>query len=221
MHELLRDPFAHHVYQAFLNTLTGHPERNLAESATGKSRKRQQGLSDSSTTPPSFADLHHKFLGTLKGYDWSITEKLVFDKYSAPLLQSIIETDTPKAPKRKSKSKIPEKTFVDILLQGAGDSSGTVFVNAISRTAQQAFITRLLQDTIGSRTLETIIRLAPEDIVEKLFTVYFRPRLIEVSSDDVSYFCAQRILERLTRPEDVSAAVEDLLPCTEQFIRIH
>jgi len=124
MHELFRDPFAHHTYQAFLNTLTGHPERNLNESAHNKKRKRHADKVVSVTTPESFTELHKRLLETLKGYEWSILENLVFDKYASPLLQSIIETDVPMKPKKKAKSKSGNKTLVEILLTGAGDPTG-------------------------------------------------------------------------------------------------
>lgn len=71
---------------------------------------------------------------------------------------------------------------------------------------------------IGSRILETIIRIAPDETVQQLFTDYFKTRLIELGSDDISNFCVQRILERLSNPEDVSVAITDLLNHTQEFI---
>jgi len=125
MHELFRDPFAHHVYQAFLNTLSGHPGQNLQSSA----RKRKRPLESTSavSTPSSFVHLQQNFLSVLKGFQWPVLETLVFDKYSAPLIQSVIELDVPVKPKKKSKGKAAESMLVDILLTGGGDPSGIAF----------------------------------------------------------------------------------------------
>lgn len=127
MYELFRDPFAHHVYQAFLNTLSGHPAQNLRASAESKKRKRPIESTSAVTTPSSFVDLQQNFLSTLKEFQWPVLETLVFDKYSAPLIQSVIELDIPVKPKKKSKGKAAESTLVGILLTGAGDPSGMAF----------------------------------------------------------------------------------------------
>jgi hypothetical protein len=132
MHELFQDPFAHHAYQAILSTLIGHPERNVFGASDKRKRIRQSEESSAVTIPLSFERLHEKLLATLKAYDWSVLESLVFDKYAAPLLQSILETDTLKKIKGKHKGKKKEKvetTLVDILLTGAGDSAGMSLIS--------------------------------------------------------------------------------------------
>lgn len=123
MHEQFTDPFASHVYHAFLYTLNGHPQKNLIDQWTTKKRKAEQ--TDAVTrTPSSFADLQTKLLNIVKQWDQTLLRNLAFDKYAVPLLQSIIESDVPKKMKKKSKgNRIGDHTIADLLLFGQSSES--------------------------------------------------------------------------------------------------
>jgi hypothetical protein len=125
MHELFIDPFASHVYQAILHTVTGHPQKNLTEERTAK-RRRAENTDTVYSTPQSFIDLRNKFFTLVKKWDQSLLQSLVLDKYAVPLLQVIIECDVPKRPKKKSKSgRTAEQTLADLILFGKDpDSKG-------------------------------------------------------------------------------------------------
>jgi len=105
MHELFQDPFASHVYQAILHTLNGHPQKNLeAEGNVTKKRKKKHADDTTYQTPEAFADILAKVLKTVKRWDLTILQSLVFVKYAVPLIQVIIESDITKK-KKKSKDK--------------------------------------------------------------------------------------------------------------------
>jgi len=63
--------------------------------------------------------------------------------------------------------------------------------------------------------------MAPEETVHQLFTDIFKPKIVELSSDHISTFCTQRIIERLTNPDDVEFVAKTLLPFTPEFISIY
>jgi len=116
MNELFFDPFASHVYQAVVQTLSGHPKVNVVNK-----NKRKIAPEDPTTvpTPPSFTALKAKLISYVRGWDQSLLQSLIFDKYAAPLLQLIIESDVPKKPKKKSKSE--SYTLAEVILFGGGD----------------------------------------------------------------------------------------------------
>jgi hypothetical protein len=126
MHEMFTDPFASHVYQAFLYTLSGHPMENLVDERTGK--KRKTDTKSKVQIPPTFTELQTKLFTIVKQWDLSLLQNLAFDKYAVPLLQKIIENDLPKKVKRKSKGNAGgEQTIADIFLFGRNvnpDSEG-------------------------------------------------------------------------------------------------
>jgi hypothetical protein len=139
MHEMFIDPFAAHVYQAILHTLTGHPQKNLVEEHTAKKRKVEAEANTLYETPPSFGELRKKFLSLVKQWDLPLLQSQVFDKYAVPLLQSIIEIDIPKKSKKRAKEGTTgPQTLADLVLFGTdpdpkGISRGLSLNNQNSR----------------------------------------------------------------------------------------
>lgn len=220
MHEHFTDPFASHVYQAILHTLNGHPHKNLAEGPQTKKKKLQHDVALIYQTPPSFHELQKSFLNTVKSWDLSLLQTLVFDKYAVPLLQTIIESDIPQNSKTKSKARQESsRTLVDIILSGKeAKSKGFDWLKFSSQLEQQDFVNQLLHDAAGSRVFETILRVSPDKTIEMLFIGCFKGHLYELSIEAAANFAVQRILERLTRPEDVSSAATELLNKTRDLI---
>lgn len=75
------------------------------------------------------------------------------------------------------------------------------------------FVNRLLQDTVGSRIIETIIKVSSDETIQLLWNTYFKDedKLIELSQHPAANFALQRIFERSTKPEDISHAINTLL----------
>ena len=85
---------------------------------------------------------------------------------------------------------------------------------------QQAFIDRLLKDQVGSRILEIIVRTVSDDTIRSIFSKYFKENLYDLALDPAANFVVQRILERLTEPEDVSYCLQHLINSSvEDFAR--
>ena len=119
---LFKDPFASHVYQAFLHTLSGRPQKNLCDSRTSKKRKTEHADAVVQT-PSSFADLQSKLVNIVKQWDQTLLQDLVFDKYVVLLLQTIIEKDVPKKVRKKAKKATGDRTLSEFLLFGNDSES--------------------------------------------------------------------------------------------------
>jgi len=130
MHELFMDPLACHVYKAFLHTLNGQPLRNLGQKDLNNKRKtKKQKIEDPTIvvpTPESFANLQLKLLYVVRQWDQTMLQRMVFDVYAVPVLQTIIESDLQKTAKKKLKGKdTMVQKFGDILLFGIEVDSDT------------------------------------------------------------------------------------------------
>lgn len=86
------------------------------------------------------------------------------------------------------------------------------------RLEQREFVNRLLRDAVGSRIVETILRVSSDDTVDSLFNNYFKEDITDLALNPAANFAVQRILERLTSPEDVSHCVKEILNSFEDFI---
>jgi NOP9-like PUF repeat domain len=126
MHELFRDPFAHHVYEAIMMTLSGRAQNNIAQRSDSKKRKRHDSSGKSLAVPERFPEILAKLLGSVKQFEWSVLETMAFDRYAVPVIQAIIDVDVPKMGKKKSKGESKYKSLIEILLSGAGDLASTL-----------------------------------------------------------------------------------------------
>jgi len=210
MNELFVDPFASHVHQTILNTLNGISPKNLSEDKRTKKRKLKHDT-ETHRTPESFNDMKIRFLDVVRGWDVSVTRSLAFDKYAVPVLQSIIQMDTLKASKKKTKPKPSHQTFGELLVFAQDEES---------KEDNEAFVNKLLRDTVGSRIMETILQSSSPATIRLLFGKYFKEHLHELSDDDAANFVVQRLLEQLDSKEDVLQASEILLPCAQDLICI-
>jgi hypothetical protein len=208
MHELFVDPFASHVYQTVLQTLNGHPQVDF-----DKKRKRKGRTGDTTTvpTPDSFAELKAKLLSTVREWDQTLLQTLVFDKYAIPLLQLILESDLPKQSKKKSKPS--NRTFAEVILFSGGDGE-------FNDKVQREFVTQMMHDTVASRILETLVRIVPERTAQLFFDTFIKDGIVDVSLDPVANFVVQRSIARVSRPEDIQFLGKEILENASQFIGI-
>jgi len=79
---------------------------------------------------------------------------------------------------------------------------------------QEDFVNGLLRDTVGSRIIETIIKISSNKTIQLIWDTYFKDKekLFELCEHPAGNFAVQRMFERLTNPEDISSAVDLLLP---------
>lgn len=86
------------------------------------------------------------------------------------------------------------------------------------RLEQREFVNRLLRDAVGSRIVETILRVSSDVTVDSLFNTYFKEDITDLALDPAANFAVQRILERLTNAEDVSYCVHQILEAFNYFV---
>jgi len=77
-----------------------------------------------------------------------------------------------------------------------------------------------MHDAVGSRILETIVRVASEQTVQLFFDTFIKDRLLEVALDPVATFVIRRSIERLSRPDDVKLVVTTIVGNASQLIGI-
>ena len=83
---------------------------------------------------------------------------------------------------------------------------------------RQGFINRLLRDPVGSRIIESVVRVASDETIQTLFMTYFKETLSDLAMDSSANFVVQRVIGRLTESEDVTFVVKKLLPLTSKLI---
>ena len=78
---------------------------------------------------------------------------------------------------------------------------------------REAFVNELLRDSIGSRIIETIIRISSNEIVQLIWDTYFndKDKLAELCKHPAGNFAVQRMFERATNSEDISSAIDPIL----------
>jgi len=77
-----------------------------------------------------------------------------------------------------------------------------------------------LHDAVGSRILETILRVVSEKAAQLFFDTFIKDKLLEAALHSIANFVVQRSIERLSRPDDVKFVVTTILGNTSQFIGI-
>ena len=86
---------------------------------------------------------------------------------------------------------------------------------------------RLLRDTVGSRIIETIIKVSSNETIQLIWDTYFKDeeKLFELCEHPAGNFAVQRMFERLTNPEDISSTIDIILPeamdliCNTSYLR--
>ena len=71
---------------------------------------------------------------------------------------------------------------------------------------------------MGSRIIESTLRVASDETIQTLFTTYFKETLSDLAMDSAANFAVQRVLGRLTESEDISFVVKSLVPLTSKLI---
>jgi hypothetical protein len=99
-------------------------------------------------------------------------------------------------------------------------SQKVLLILYLLRSEQREFVNRLLRDAVGSRIMETILRVSSDETVESMFNSYFKDDITDLAIDPAANFAVQRVLERLTKEEDVSYCFSEIHGYFEDFVGI-
>ncbi|KAF2459628.1 armadillo-type protein [Lineolata rhizophorae] len=240
---LLTDRFASHPLRILLLILSGQPlpARDPSSSSTSKSAvqsKRKEritvagGLPEDESNahprpvPDSFAPaLSRLIAGALAGLTTRDLRSLATHPTGNPTLQVVLQAEIASFGKSRataSDSSLLRRLIPDdaaLLLPPDSDPSASASTSdPSSETA--AFVQGLAYDPVGSRLLETLVRLAPHKTFKALHRGFVRPRLAALARNDAAAYVAARALERLSR-DDVLAAADALLPAVPALVRRH
>ena len=209
---LMTDPFASHALRILLIVLSGKPLADANMTSLLQSKKKEnisktvknsnpvESKGSSRIVPDSFlAALDKMISGTVTLLDTTYLRALACHPIGNPVLQLFLDLEFSRAGRQKAKE---ENSLFRKLLPDDPSQEGTDTVS---------FINHLLYDSVGSRLLEVIVRLAPGKTFKALYRGLFQDKLGTIAKNETASFVVIRILERLNK-EDLHQAVEQLSP---------
>lgn len=209
---LMTDPFASHTLRILLVVLSGKSliDANITSLLQSKKKENISKTVHNSNSaeirdscrivPDSFQlALDRMISGTVTQLDTTYLRALACHPVGNPVLQLLLELELSRSGKQKAKD---ENSLFRKLVPGDPSEEGT---DAAS------FVNHLLYDSVGSRLLEVIVRLAPGKTFKALYRGFFQDKLKTVAKNETAGFVVIKILERLNK-EDLYQAMEQLCP---------
>ena len=209
---LLTDPFASHTLRILLVVLSGKPLVDASTTSLLQSKKKEnisktvrksnsaEIRESSRIVPDSFQLTLDKMIsGTVTQLDTTYLRALACHPVGNPVLQLLLELELSRSGKQRAKDEdsLFRKLLPDDLVEEGTDTA--------------SFVNHLLYNSVGSRLLEVIIRLAPGKTFKALYRGLFQDKLGTVAKNETAGFVVTKILERLNK-EDLHQAMEQLCP---------
>lgn len=209
---LMTDPFASHTIRVLLVVLSGKPVADTNTTSLLQSKKKEnisktvrnsnpaETKESSRTVPDSFHEALEKMIsGTITQLDTTYLRALACHPVGNPVIQLLLELELSRSGKQKAKE---ESSLFRKLLPDDPSEEGTDTV---------PFVNHLLYDSVGSRLLEVIVRLAPGKTFKALYRGLFQDKLGTIAKNETAGFVVIKILERLNK-EDLQRALEQICP---------
>jgi len=209
---LMTDPFASHTIRVLLVVLSGKPIADSNTTLLLRSKKKEnisktvRNSNPAETkeliraVPDSFHEALEKMIsGTVTHLDTTYLRALACHPVGNPVIQLLLELELSRSGKQKAKE---ESSLFRKLLPDDPSEEGTDTVS---------FVNHLLYDSVGSRLLEVIVRLAPGKTFKALYRGLFQDKLGTIAKNETAGFVIIKILERLNK-EDLQRAMEQLCP---------
>ncbi|EJU06458.1 ARM repeat-containing protein [Dacryopinax primogenitus] len=149
-------------------------------------------FSSTTSVPADFSNLAVRLVGELKEQmDPNSVRSLAAHKAANPLVQLLLQVEA-----RSDLASQPGSVMDSFLVGLAGEiKDGTKDVQASD------YVETMLRDATASHILETILAVAPEDILHKLWEVYFRGKLPKLAVHPVANFVLASAVGRLNGEE--------------------
>ncbi|OJD27239.1 nucleolar protein 9 [Blastomyces percursus] len=208
---LLTERFASHTIRVLLLVLSGEQLDNPSKATVIASRKKEnldkakvtqpdKSVSERRAVPPSFNGALEKMLKDLvTGLDNTYLRALATHPVGNPVLQVLLLVELTHM--GKSKARDPDSVFRRL----APDE------NLEEGSESAAFIKGLFYDPVGSRLLETMVKLAPGKFFKTFYKALVQERIGSLSRNEIAGHVVARILERLNK-EDLKNFMDLILP---------
>ncbi|KAG5207051.1 Nucleolar protein 9 [Trichophyton interdigitale] len=209
---LLTESFASHTIRVLLLILAGEPLADQSNARVLASRKKENidsitstaqtelTIQESRQVPAEFNNTLRKMISDLSaGLNSTYLQALATHPIGSPVLQVIlsIELGCMGKEKVKDKSSVFRRLIPDDTLEKKEE--GVNFLNS------------LFYDPVGSRLLETIVRVAPGKFFKTFYKTIIRERIGSLARNEISSYVVIKVLERVSR-EDLQSAIESILP---------
>ncbi|KAM5460241.1 Nucleolar protein 9 [Microsporum canis] len=216
---LLTEPFASHTIRLLLLILAGEPLADQSNARVLASRKKENVGSITATTqselsiresrqvPTEFNDTLRRMIVDLSaGLNSTYLQALATHPVGSPVLQVIlsIELGCMGKEKIKDKNSVFRRLIPDDTLETKDE--GLNFLNS------------LFYDPVGSRLLETIVRVAPGKFFKTFYKVIIRERIGSLARNEIASYVVIKVLERVSK-EDLQSAIESILPEVPSLIQ--
>ncbi|EFQ98245.1 hypothetical protein MGYG_08923 [Nannizzia gypsea CBS 118893] len=209
---LLTESFASHTIRVLLLILAGEPLAGQSNARVLASRKKENvdsitptsqselTIQGSRQVPVEFNNTLRRMISDLSaGLNSTYLQALATHPIGSPVLQVIlsIELGCMGTEKLKDKNSVFRRLIPDDTLETKEE--GVNFLNS------------LFYDPVGSRLLETIVRVAPGKFFKTFYKNIIRERIGSLARNEIASYVVIKVLERVSR-EDLESAIESILP---------
>ncbi|KAK2822980.1 Nucleolar protein 9 [Arthroderma sp. PD_2] len=203
---LLTEPFASHAIRVLLLILAGESLADQSNARVLASRKKENMDAITAATQ-SEQSMRESREDTLKrmivdlsaGLNSTYLQALATHPVGSPVLQVVLSIELGHMGKEKIKdtNSVFRRLIPDETLETKEE--GVNFLNG------------LFYDPVGSRLLETIVRVAPGKFFKTFYKAIVRERIGSLARNEIASYVVIKVLERVSK-EDLQSAIESILP---------
>ncbi|KAF3491476.1 glutamate decarboxylase 1 [Arthroderma uncinatum] len=209
---LLTESFASHTIRVLLLILAGEPLADQSNARVLASRKKEnldsitvatqseQSVRENREVPVEFNKTLKKMITDLSaGLNSTYLQALATHPVGSPVLQVVLSIELGHIGKEKIKdtNSVFRRLIPDDTLETKEE--GVDFLNG------------LFYDPVGSRLLETIVRVAPGKFFKTFYKQIVRERIGSLARNEIASYVVIKVLERVSK-EDLQSAIESILP---------
>ncbi|KTW27294.1 hypothetical protein T552_02277 [Pneumocystis carinii B80] len=189
--------YASYVFRQLLFVLDGSIfQDNLSSKRTSKNKRKPQLLGQINSTkqltmPESFFEKKKSILDNINAkYSATQVRNLAFNQYGSQIISTLLLieknlVDNDKERNQNLLEKLIFGDFKDISLEA----------NSI-QIESDSFMETLLRDQVGSHIFESIIEFSSEEILQKLYVIYFKDKILRISKHPVANYVLQKFIEK-------------------------
>ncbi|KAG4301193.1 hypothetical protein PCK1_002503 [Pneumocystis canis] len=166
--------------------------------------------------PVSFYEKKKFILDNINA-EYGVTEvrNLAFNQYGSQVMSVLllIERSLIKSDKNRKQILLEKLVFGDF-------KENSFNVNSTGKDVSDSFIETLLRDHIGSYVFESVIEFSSEEILQKLYNIYFKNRIFKVSKHPIGNYVLQKFIEKNDDYKVLDEISEKIIDHFEELIDI-
>ncbi|KAL8742641.1 MAG: hypothetical protein Q9190_004910 [Brigantiaea leucoxantha] len=209
---LITNTHASHTIRVLLVVLSGRPLASVETAAILRSKKKEhishfahkdmflEGINESRAVPESFQTALQRIIsGIVTGLDTTYLRAMACHPVANPLIQLLLELELSQSGRAKAHD---NQSLFRKLLPDDPPEQGT---------ESASFFNSLLYEVVGSRLLETVVKLAPGKDFKAIYRNLILDKLPSLARNETASYVLIKVLERLSK-EDLEEAVARVCP---------